>query len=164
MMVMTAAKTTVASTAMAWMPSCAASGQGHMALGCSVCSPSEHAEIAVVGRGWDPDTGILTLGEVSRRTGIERKLILVVRGPWRKEVEFKPVRVAPSVLKVSLGQRSEINKGAVVQIPLTIDVPKDSPPMNYLGSEQGGLGEIILETAHPQVPKLRILVRFAIEG
>ena len=121
-------------------------------------------EIAVVGRGWDPDTGILTLGEVSRRTGIERKLILVVRGPLRKEVEFKPMRVAPSVLKVSLGQRSEINSGAVVQIPLTIDIPQDSPPMNHLGSEQGELGEIILETTHPQVPKLRILVRFAIVG
>src|ERR1039458_1177496 len=33
-----------------WIPSCAMSGQGHMALGCSVAGSSEHAEIATAGR------------------------------------------------------------------------------------------------------------------
>src|ERR1035441_10301047 len=33
-----------------WIPSCAMSGQGHMALGCSVAGSSEHAEIATTGR------------------------------------------------------------------------------------------------------------------
>jgi hypothetical protein len=116
-----------------------------------------------VGRGWDSDTGILTLGEVSHRTGVQRRLTLVVRGPLRKQVEFKPVQIAPSVLKVKLGQPSELN-GVVVEVPLIVDVPQGSPPANHLGSKQGELGEIILETTHPQVPKLRILVRFAIEG
>jgi hypothetical protein len=38
-----------------WIPSVAMSGQGHMALGCSVAGNSEHAEIAVAGR-WASDT------------------------------------------------------------------------------------------------------------
>lgn len=122
------------------------------------------SEIAVVGRGWDPDTGVLTLGEVSRSQGTQRRLMLVVRGPGRKQVAFKPLSVAPDVLRVSLGRPGELNNGAVVQVPLTIDVPQGSPPVNRLGTEQGKLGEIILETTHPQVPKLRILVRFAVEG
>jgi hypothetical protein len=33
-----------------WIPSCAMNGQGHMALGCSVASANEHAEIAATGR------------------------------------------------------------------------------------------------------------------
>jgi uncharacterized repeat protein (TIGR01451 family) len=33
-----------------WIPSCAMSGQGHMALGCSVAGTTEFAEIAVAGR------------------------------------------------------------------------------------------------------------------
>jgi len=33
-----------------WIPSCAMSGQGHMALGCSVAGNNEHAEIATAGR------------------------------------------------------------------------------------------------------------------
>src|SRR6266567_2140778 len=33
-----------------FIPGCTMSGQGHMALGCSVAGPNEHAEIAVAGR------------------------------------------------------------------------------------------------------------------
>ena len=33
-----------------WIPSCAMSGQGHVALGCSVAGNNEHAEIATAGR------------------------------------------------------------------------------------------------------------------
>ena len=43
-----------------------------------------------------------------------------------------------------------------------IEIPPGSPTVDCLGSEQGKLGEIILESTHPQVPKLRILVRFAV--
>ena len=52
-------------------------------------------EIAVVGRDWNADTGILNLGTVSSRDGAQRRLMLVVRGPSRKGVTFKPVEVAP---------------------------------------------------------------------
>lgn len=122
------------------------------------------SEIAVAGHGWDPDTGILHLGEVSRNAGTQRRLMLVVRGPLRKQVTFKPLSVNPDVLRLSLGPPREINHGAVIQVPLTVDIPPGSPAVNRLGTEQGRLGEIILQTSHPQVPKLRILVRFAIEG
>jgi hypothetical protein len=120
-------------------------------------------EIAVVGRGWDPDSGILNLGTISGREGAQRRLLLVVRGPARKTITFKPLTVVPDVLKLSFGQRTEINHGAVVQTPLVIDIPPGSPTVNRLGSAQGKLGEIILETTHPQVSKVRILVRLAIE-
>jgi hypothetical protein len=122
------------------------------------------SEIAVAGQGWDPDAGILTLGKVSRDAGIHRKLLLVVRGPLRKEVKFKPVHATPDMLHVSIGQPREINNGSVVQVPFFVDVPQGSPPANHLGSQQNKLGEIILETTHPLVPKLRIRVRFAVEG
>jgi hypothetical protein len=122
------------------------------------------SEIAIAGPGWDADTGVLNLGEVSRQAGAQRRLMLVVRGPLHKQITFKPASIVPSVLKATLGQRSEINNGAITQIPLLIEIPKGSPPGNHLGSDQGQLGEILLETTHPRVPKLRILVRFAIEG
>ena len=64
---------------------------------------------------------------------------------------------------MSLGQPSEINHGAVVETPLVIEIPPGSPAVNRLGSDQGKLGEIILETTHPRVPKVRILVRLAVE-
>jgi len=122
------------------------------------------SDIAIVGHGWDTESGTLNLGAVRSSAGRQARLILVVRGPHRKEVKFKPITAVPGLLKVRLGATSEINNGAVVQTPLIIDIPPGSPPANHLGSQQGQLGEIVIETTHPQVHKLRILVRFAVEG
>lgn len=122
------------------------------------------SDIAIVGHGWDTESGTLNLGAVRSSAGRQARLILVVRGPHRKEVKFKPITAVPGLLKVRLGATSEINNGAVVQTPLIIDIPPGSPPANHLGSQQGQLGEIVIETTHPQVHELRILVRFAIEG
>jgi hypothetical protein len=49
-----------------------------------------------------------------------------------------------------------------VQIPLTIRVRGGAPAAKRLGPDQGGYGEIEIETKHPRVPKLRIAVSFAV--
>ncbi|MCE5302167.1 MAG: DUF1573 domain-containing protein [Planctomycetaceae bacterium] len=121
-------------------------------------------EIAVVGPGWNPNTNVLNLGQVPRHEGARRQLLLVVRGTNRKNVQFQVAEVTPATLKATLGPRREINHGAVVQFPLTISVPPDGPPANHLGSQQGRYGEVLLKTTHPNVPRVRILVRFAVEG
>ncbi len=120
------------------------------------------SEIAVAGPGWDPDKGVLTLGPVSSTAGAERRLTLIVRGPIRDRVAFKPIQVSPSLLRVSLGEKHAINGGIVVTTPLVIEIPPGSPTVDCLGSDLGRLGEIILESTHPQVPKMRFLVRFAV--
>ena len=120
-------------------------------------------EIAVAGPNWDSDTGVLSFGTVASRTGARRRLFLIVRGPLRNQVTFRPVKIAPETLSVSLGRRSELN-GTVTQTPLEIAIPPGAPAENHLGSDQGKLGQIILETTHPGVPKLRILVRFVVES
>jgi len=121
------------------------------------------SDIAVVGPGWNNDGGILNLGVISSRSGAKRRLMLIVRGPLRKEVEFTPASVVPSLLKVGVGRPSEINNGAVMQTPLTIEIPPGSPTVNCLGSEQGKFGKILLDTTCSKVPKLQIHVRFAVE-
>ena len=47
--------------------------------------------------------------------------------------------------------------------PLFVQIPKGSPPVNCFGSDQGKLGQIVLETNHPRMPQLRIPVRFLVE-
>jgi hypothetical protein len=124
---------------------------------------SVSGEIGVAGPDWDSSNGILSFGAVSSRTGARRRLFLIVRGPLHNQVTFKPAKIVPESLTVSLGQRRDINN-AVTQTPLEIAIPPGSPAENHLGSEQGKLGQIILETTHPRAPKLRILVRFVVEG
>jgi hypothetical protein len=89
---------------------------------------------------------------------------LIVRGSLGKEVKFKVIGIEPGFLQVTLGETTPIGSGAATQTPLTIQIPEGSPPGNHMGSDQGKLGEIILETGHPQTPQLHILVRFAVEG
>jgi len=91
-------------------------------------------------------------------------LILVVKGPHRKEVKFKPIEIFPKFLEVEFGKTTQINKGIVLQTPLTVRIPAGCRPANHLGSKQGELGRITIETKHPKAPQLRILVKFAVEG
>jgi hypothetical protein len=122
------------------------------------------SDIAVVGPNWNSDRDLLTLGTLSNQKATKRKLWLVVRGPHRKQVKFKPIKVEPDLLKVQLGEATEINAGTVVQTPLTIEIPKGTRPVNCLGPKRANLGRVILATQHPRAPELRILIQFAVEG
>ena len=121
------------------------------------------SEITIAGADWDYTYHMLNIGAVPHGESATRLVLLMVRGSHRKDVKFKVAEASPSFLKASLGKSKEINHGAVVQTPLTIEVPSDGPVCSHLGASKGDFGVIDLETTHPQVPKLRILVRFAVE-
>ena len=122
-----------------------------------------NSEIAVVSQRWDAENNILLLGQIPGRTGKQFRVLLLVRGPHRKEVTFKVGSVTPDVLKVTFGQPREGKNGLVVETPLMIDVPPGSPSMTHLQTEATKMGEITIETTHPFVPTLRMHVSFAIE-
>jgi hypothetical protein len=120
-------------------------------------------DIVIAGRGWDSRTGVLTMGSVQGRHGVEWPLIIVVRGPHARDVKLKPERVEPGLIDVELGPTVHIDDKALCQTRLTIRIPPGSQPAMHLGSEQGEPGRITLQTNHPEVPELDILVRFAIK-
>lgn len=122
------------------------------------------SEIVVSGNEFDSETGVLMLGTVSSSQGIERTVRIFVRGPFCNEVQFEPTEVSPGLLRVKVGKTQKMGGGSVTATPVTIEIPKGTPPANHLGSEQGKLGRITFKTRHPQSPELRIYVRFAIEG
>ena len=57
-----------------------------------------------------------------------------------------------------------IGDGKAAHTPLFIQIPRGCRAASYLGSDRANLGEILLETNHPRVPQVRVLVRFAVEG
>jgi len=121
-------------------------------------------DMSIVGQGWDEENGILTLGRVSSYQGAQRRLLLVTRGPLAKQVQFTLVRCDPDLLQVDqekLKETTTIGSGTVSQTPLIVRIPKGSRQVYYLGSE---FGEILIKTNHPDIPLLRIHVRFAVEG
>jgi uncharacterized protein DUF1573 len=121
------------------------------------------ADISIVGQGWDQSQNRLSIGSVKSSRGATRRLLLLLRGDRRHDVTIKPGTVDPDWLKVTLGEPSELRSGAVTQIPLVIEIPPGLPPTNRLGSDQGKYAEVVLETTHPQVKQLRLLLKFVIE-
>jgi hypothetical protein len=151
----------------------------------SVAIPIEgkvSGDISVAGPDWDDDQNSLNLGAVKSQIGASRQLQLIVRGPknvdkngadkngsdrnWA-ETRFEVGRVEPDYLHVTLGKTEVLGSGASLRIsrtPLTIEVPPGSPQESHLGSEQGHVGVIVLETTDPQTPQFKVRVRFAVEG
>jgi hypothetical protein len=125
---------------------------------------SIQSELSIVGAGWSDRNGILTLGTVSSREGAERTLLILVGGQHRKEVEFKPIETFPDLFKVDVGKRDQAEDGSVTKTPLVISIPPGSRPANHLGPGKDHYGRIVLETNHPKVPQVKILVRFAVQG
>jgi hypothetical protein len=121
------------------------------------------SDIGIVGRGWNASYGVLVMDSVSRHEGAQWRLMLVVRGPHREQVRFKPVEIVPDMVQVTLGEPTPLATGAAWQTPLLIEIPKGSRTVNHMGPAIDGFGHILLETTHPKVKQLRLLLRFAIE-
>jgi hypothetical protein len=121
------------------------------------------SDIRVAGPLWDTDKDVLDLGVVNSRQGLRQRMLLIVRGPYRKEVKFKTIHNPALPITVSLGETTDINNGKVTQTPLFIEIPKGSRSANYLGEKPSSWGEIKIETTHPEEPIIHLLVRFAVQ-
>ncbi len=121
------------------------------------------SDISIVGGGgWNADASKLNIGSVRSALGATRQLKILLRGPERHGVKVHPVKVDPAWLKVTTGQTSSLTKD-VDQIPLTIEIPRGTPAVNHLGSDQGKYAEIMFETTHPQVKHMRMYLQFIVE-
>jgi len=126
-------------------------------------------EVTLIGVGWSSETGILEIGEIDGRSAMQRRLIVLARGPDAKDMKFKVTSIEPDFLKATLGKTTLLDKGAISQTELFIEIPESKilgkkAPANYMGAEDGKLDEILLETVHPPLRSLRIRVRFAVMG
>jgi hypothetical protein len=121
------------------------------------------SDVSIIGPDWSNDTATLRMGMVKSAEGRSRTLRLVTRGSHRKDIQFSVASKSPEFLEVNLGKMIEVNNGLVTQVPLTISVPRGAPESNHLGSAQGRMGEVVLETDHPDVKQVKLKVQFVVE-
>lgn len=121
------------------------------------------SEITVFGRGWNEKLGVLTLGRVASRDGGQWTVLLRAGGPHYKEVDFELVEKVPELLDIVVGQPTESPDRQAIATPLTIRIPKGSPPADHLVGEKR-YGRLRFKTNHPTAPELLVLLRFVIEG
>jgi len=117
--------------------------------------------VTIEGTDWNRKTGELNIGVVGGDRSTVRTLRFSVDTPHSQEVRLELGAVFPDLLRVTLDQDSEQSRG-VARGVLMIEIPKGSPSGSYLGPERERLGRITLETNHPKVPPIQILVRFAV--
>lgn len=123
------------------------------------------SDISVLGgRNFNDETNVLRLGPVLKANGKTAKLYLMVKGRHRDKVSFSLAEIdPPDALEAELGEPREISNGVVLMVPLTITVPKGSPSVHRMGSKQGSVGKIVLNTQHPEIEQLEIKVVFVVQ-
>ncbi|MBW3599790.1 MAG: hypothetical protein KY475_21285, partial [Planctomycetes bacterium] len=120
-------------------------------------------DFSFIGPGFETDRNRLRLGPIPAGEEVSRQLHVMVKGPYRGDVQLEVAEVTPKgSLEAILGEPREINNGAVIMIPLTVRVPPDAPRGDYLGVGRPA-GEIVLRTTHPEVETVSIDVSFIIE-
>lgn len=117
------------------------------------------------GRNFDSQTNILTLGIIPQAKGAKTTLPLLIKGPLRDTIEVSVERTDPEkTIIATLGMPKSINDGAVRMVPLLVEIPPGTAPVNRMGgANRDDYGRVIIATTHPEAPRLQILVRFAVE-
>ena len=118
--------------------------------------------VTITGSGWNSEIGVLAIGQVSRSQGAKRKLSLLIRGKQYRGLTLKPPEVKPGAVQATYGKSAELNDGAITMVPITIEIPKDVPSMNHMGSGGGKWGEIVITSDNAELPPVKIMLQFAV--
>ncbi len=122
------------------------------------------SDISVMGgSNFHKDLGLLNLGIIDRSEGGKATLHLLVKGPYRHDVQMKVASTNPAdIVKAHIGEPKEINNGLVIMYPLEIEIPAGSPAANHFGSQQGEFAKISIETTHPTAKSVPLYLKFLI--
>jgi hypothetical protein len=126
------------------------------------------SDIRVVGgrQFFDRSKNIVTIRHPQRGWQCDKMSILVV-GPHRQKVRPRVVRVTPPWMQVRIAnkdQKTSVNQGRAFLYRLSITIPKNKVPQEYLTPDGKKRGEIVIETNHPDTPKIILHVQFVDQG
>jgi Protein of unknown function (DUF1573) len=118
--------------------------------------------ISIHGRLYSEDQGVLRLGTVKSDEGASAKLNIVIRGDDAAATTLSVETTDPPELKAELGEPNHLSS-TLVHVPLTVEVPRGTPPMAHLDTQQGEAGKITLKTNSKEAAQVVIHVRFDVE-
>ncbi len=124
---------------------------------------SVESDLSIVGAGWDRERGVLTLGAASRHAGLRREVFVLARGPRRDEVRLTAGSRNPEWIQVEIGEPRPVQQGAVMRWPVTVIIPPESPESNHLGTVQGKLGSLVLDTGLADGTQVKMFLQFLLE-
>ena len=105
-------------------------------------------DVSIAGRGWNAQTGVLTMGTVKRSEGVDWPLLIVVRGPHAKDVQLRAVRGVPGCLAVELEPTRYTADTGLSLTRMKIRVPSGSEPSSHLGGNEESQAESPFRPIH----------------
>lgn len=124
-------------------------------------------DISLHGRGWAKNLGLLSLGKVRSKKGVEAKLIISFKGENATDAKATVGSVDPEWLEVEMGESRSVRDGVTHQA-ITIRIPPGQASVIRSGQSQmnGGQGRgdarIELKTNQEKTPEIDVRVRFII--
>ena len=119
-------------------------------------------EVSIFGPGWNGQTGLLRMGSFAGKSGKQVQLNVAIRGEHGPDAELQVAEVDPPQLQATLGEPKAMGAKRL-HIPLLVEVPAGTAPIVRLGEPIGSEAHIVLRSSHPEIPDVRLRVRFAVE-
>lgn len=102
-------------------------------------------------------------GRVSRGDSLTAKTFVVLKGSQRENTKLTVGEVTPAgVVDATLDEPK--SRGSMVLYPLTLRLKPGKESIERLGKNKDDYGKVWIESDNPQVPKMGILLTFAIEA
>jgi hypothetical protein len=115
--------------------------------------------VNIFGKDWERDLHYLNIGNVRQSQGDKRTVYVLMHGLG--SVKLDPPEVNEDVLKVKYGEITSLKGGALVKVPVEIEIPPASPLVNHMGGK-GKLAEIVIPTDKSELGRVKLLVKFAV--
>lgn len=121
------------------------------------------SDISIVGKDWDSDRGVLTLGDVKSSEGAVNQLVHPGPGaaPARYPIQRQPQQRSVAAGDAGRAARHQRRRGG--PRAARFEVPRGAASVNHLGSQLGKLARVTIETTHPEAKTLPLYVQFAVE-
>lgn len=122
-----------------------------------------NGNVTFVGPGYDSRAGIWRVGKLSGSQETTKNLWLIFKGNDSADLQVRVASVDPAeILAVELPNASKTDK--LVKQGLTVKFKPVGRVVNRQGTADGPIARIVLETNHPDIPRVEIPVAFALEA
>lgn len=107
---------------------------------------------------------VYNFGRIGPDQSLKAKAFVVLKGSEREKTKLSIGEISPKgVIKASLGDPKG-GRGSMMLIPLEIELLPGEDSIERLGKNKDDYGIIWIESDNPKVSKLRLALKFAIEG
>lgn len=111
-----------------------------------------------IGGGYVYDFGRLEEGD-----SLVANTFVVFKGSERDKTKLSIGEITPEgVIRATLGEPK--GRGSVLLYPLRLELVRGDEPVERLGSDKDDYGSVWIESDNPKVTRMRVALRFAIEG